>query len=92
MPTSTSVLQRETHALLHRIARERGGQLVMATHSPTMLDTTDPERVLSFGDTPLPREHKVPNARTRRAMAEAEEMMRQGVVRFATADEMFSGA
>ncbi len=84
------VLQRETHALLHRIARERGGQLVMATHSPTMLDTTDPERVLSFGDTPLPREHKVPNARTRRAMAEAEEMMRQGVVRFATADEMFS--
>ena len=33
---------------------------------------------------------KVPNAETRRAMAESEEMMRQGTARFASADEMFA--
>ena len=33
---------------------------------------------------------RVPNARTRRAMAESEEMMRRGTARFASADEMFT--
>ena len=33
---------------------------------------------------------KVPNARTRRAMAEAEEMMRRGTARFASAEEVFA--
>ena len=33
---------------------------------------------------------KVPNAQTRRAMAEAEEMMRRGTARFASAEEMFA--
>ena len=33
---------------------------------------------------------KVPNAETRRAMAECEEMMRRGTARFANADEMFA--
>ncbi len=33
---------------------------------------------------------KVPNAETRRAMAECEEMMRQGTARFASAEEMFA--
>ena len=37
----------------------------------------------------LPR-RKVPNARTRRAMAEAEEMMRRGTAQFASAEEMFA--
>jgi DNA-damage-inducible protein J len=38
----------------------------------------------------FPLELKVPNAQTRRAMAESEEMMRRGAARFATADEMFA--
>ena len=33
---------------------------------------------------------KVPNARTQRAMAESEEMMRRGTARFASAEEMFA--
>jgi hypothetical protein len=33
---------------------------------------------------------KVPNAETRRAMAESEEMMRRGTARFANADELFA--
>ena len=47
------ILQRDVHALLLKIAREREGQVIMATHSPTILDATEPERVLSFaGEAP----------------------------------------
>ena len=35
-------------------------------------------------------EAKVPNAETRRAMAESEEMMRRGTARFTSAEEMFA--
>ncbi len=35
-------------------------------------------------------ELKVPNAETRRAMAESEEAMRRGTARFARPDEMFA--
>ena len=38
----------------------------------------------------FPLELKVPNAQTRRAMAESEEMMRSGRERFANPDEMFA--
>ncbi len=41
-------------------------------------------------DQAFPLELKVPNAQTRRAMAESEEMMRQGKTRFRSADEMFA--
>ena len=47
------ILQRDVYALLRKIARERDGQVIIATHSPTILDATEPERVLSFaGDSP----------------------------------------
>ena len=49
------ILQRDVYALLRKIARERDGQVIMATHSPTILDATEPERVLSFaGESPRP--------------------------------------
>ena len=49
------ILQRDVYALLRKIAREREGQVIVATHSPTILDATEPERVLSFaGGTPQP--------------------------------------
>ena len=41
-------------------------------------------------DQAFPLELKVPNAKTRRAMAESEEMMKQGKARFSSADEMFA--
>ena len=41
-------------------------------------------------DQAFPLELKVPNAETQRAMAESEEMMRQGTTRFANTDEMFA--
>lgn len=42
------ILQRDVYALLRKNARERCGQVIMATHSPAILDATEPERVLSF--------------------------------------------
>ncbi len=41
-------------------------------------------------DQAFPLELKVPNAETRSAMAEAEEILDAGKTRFATADEMFA--
>ena len=41
-------------------------------------------------DQAFPLELKVPNAETRAAMAEAQEIMASGKSRFATADEMFA--
>lgn len=38
----------------------------------------------------LPLELKVPNAQTRIAMAESEEVIKQGKARFESADEMFA--
>ena len=41
-------------------------------------------------DQAFPFELKVPNARTRRAMAEVDEMVKTRAARFASADEMFA--
>ena len=41
-------------------------------------------------DQAFPIELKVPNAATRAAMAESEEIMRRGTARFANADKMFA--
>lgn len=41
-------------------------------------------------DQAFPLELKVPNARTRRAMAESEEMMRRGKARFTDPHDMFA--
>ena len=57
------------------------------------LSASDAVRLLFHriaADQAFPLELKVPNARTRRAMAESEEMMRRGKARFANSDEMFT--
>jgi DNA-damage-inducible protein J len=41
-------------------------------------------------DQAFPLELKVPNAQTRRAMAEVDEMVKARTARFASADEMFA--
>ena len=47
------ILQKQVYALLRKIARQRRGQVVVATHSEVLLDATTPSRVLAFvGDSP----------------------------------------
>ena len=42
------VLQKQVYGLVRKVARERGGQVVVATHSEVLLNATAPERVMSF--------------------------------------------
>ena len=56
------------------------------------LSISDAVRVLLLrvaAEKRLPFDIKVPNAQTRAAMAEAEELLRQRRARFATAEELF---
>ena len=49
------ILQRQVYDLVRKVARERGGQVIVATHSEVVLDATEPERVIGFlGETPRP--------------------------------------
>ncbi len=57
------------------------------------LSASDAVRLLFHriaADQAFPLELKVPNARTRRAMAEVDEMVKTRKARFASADEMFT--
>ncbi len=42
------IWQRQVYDLIRRVARQRGGQVVVATHSEVLLEATEPERVLAF--------------------------------------------
>ena len=42
------ILQRQVYDLIRRVARERGGQVVLATHSEVVLNATEPDRVIAF--------------------------------------------
>lgn len=42
------ILQKQVYDLIRRVARERGGQVIVATHSEVVLDSTEPTRVLGF--------------------------------------------
>lgn len=42
------ILQRQVYDLLRRVARDRNGQVILATHSEVVLDATEPSRVLGF--------------------------------------------
>ena len=47
------ILQHEVCGLIRKVARERGGQVILATHSEVVLDATAPEQVIGFfGGTP----------------------------------------
>ena len=47
------ILQKQVYVLLRKIARQRRGQVVVATHSEVLLDATTPSGVLAFvGDSP----------------------------------------
>ncbi len=47
------MLQGQVYDLIRRVAHERRGQVIIATHSEVVLDATEPERVLGFfGEAP----------------------------------------
>ena len=47
------ILQRQVYDLIRGVARKRGGQVILATHSEVVLNATQPDRVLGFfGEVP----------------------------------------
>ena len=41
-------LQSEMYSILKKIAKKRGGQLMIATHSKVLIDSTSPKKIISF--------------------------------------------
>lgn len=63
------ILQRQVYDLVRKVARDRGGQAIVATHSEVILDATEPNRVLGFiGDAPALLTHKTERNRLRQAL------------------------
>ena len=63
------ILQRQVYDLLRKVARERGGQVIMATHSEVVIDATEPTRVLAFlGQEPRPLTDRNERDRLREAL------------------------
>ncbi|MHB8105378.1 MAG: ATP-dependent nuclease [Dehalococcoidales bacterium] len=46
------ILQKQVYDMLRKVAQERGCQLVIATHSEVLVDSTSPESILSFFKNP----------------------------------------
>ena len=42
------ILQKQVYDLIRKVAHERRGQMIVATHSEVVLDATEPTRVLGF--------------------------------------------
>ena len=61
-------LQSEVYQLLQDIARERGSQLLIATHSEVLIDTTNPRNIISFFG---PHPHHLVNTHDRTRMQAA---------------------
>ncbi len=61
------VLQKELYALLLSLCRERRGQLVVATHSEVLIDSTSPQNILSFYRQP----HRLNESTERDSLREA---------------------
>ena len=66
------ILQRQVYDMLRRVARELGGQIVVASHSEVVLDATEPERVLGFiGASPRALVDRTERDRLREALKRA---------------------
>ncbi len=63
------ILQSQVYDLVRKAARERGGQVIVATHSEVVLDATAPERVIGFfGEAPRALAGRVERDRVREAL------------------------
>ena len=66
------ILQKQVYDLLRKVARELGGQIVVATHSEVILDATDPDRVIGFfGESPRALTNDVARDQVREALKRA---------------------
>ena len=80
-------------SMLHVRMNSELKQKAIETLAAMGLSASDAVRLLFHriaADQAFPLELKVPNARTQRAMAESEEMMKRGKARFENSDEMFT--
>ena len=63
------ILQQQVYDLIRKVARSNGGQVIVATHSPVVLDATQPERVISlFGNEPRQLTHNSERDQLREAL------------------------
>ena len=63
------ILQKQVYELVRKVARQRGGQVVIATHSEVILDATEPNRVIGFiGKAPALLTHTTERDRLREAL------------------------
>ena len=62
------ILQKQVYDLVHRVARERGGQVIVATHSEVILNATEPARVIGFFGDELDGTAVSPNPRGEHSM------------------------
>ena len=63
------ILQRQVYDLIRKVARKRGGQVLIATHSEVVLDATEPTRVLGFfGESPRPLVNEIQRNQLREAL------------------------
>ncbi len=63
------MLQGQVYDRIRKVARDRGGQVIVATHSEVVLDATEPERVYGFlGDEPRALASETERDRVREAL------------------------
>ena len=63
------ILQRQVYDLIRKVAHERKGQVIVATHSEVILDSTEPARVLGFfSQAPHPLANKTERDQLREAL------------------------
>ena len=63
------ILQNQVYDLIRKIAHEQEGQLIIATHSEVILDSTEPSEVIGFlGDNPHPLHNRSDRDRVREAL------------------------
>ena len=63
------ILQKQVYDLVRKVAHERGGQIIVATHSEVVLDATEPARVIGFfGHSPHPLSSKLQRDQLREAL------------------------
>ena len=63
------ILQKQVYDVVRKVARERGGQVIVATHSEIILDSTEPARVIGLcGDAPRALVNKTERDRLREAL------------------------
>ena len=63
------ILQRQVYDRIRTVARERGGQVVLATHSEVVIDATEPTRIIAFsGEEPRPLATRNERDRLREAL------------------------